>query len=73
MDPTRTLQQDAIIDRDCHIVPLGGGGTHIGRWYGDACAALRTPFSGHILAPETHIFKHLSSSRDHTSIFEEKK
>ena len=33
-----------------------GGGTHIGRWYGDVPPS-RPPFSGHISAPETHLFK----------------
>ena len=39
------------------------GGTHIGRWYVNMPPS-RPPFSGHILAPETHLFKRFSHSRD---------
>ena len=37
------------------------------------CAALKIPFSGHNLAPETHLFKPFSSSRDPLPFFEKNK
>ena len=51
-----------------------GGGTYIGRWYSDVprgCPAIKItgPVLRPHLAPENHLFKPFSSSRDPTFIF----
>ena len=52
------------------IAPTNPGveGTHNRKWYGDVPPS-RPSFSGHMLAPATHLSKPFSSSRDPTCIF----